>query len=258
MKCFSCGIEIPAQFKSVIAKNICPGCEQPILTDKAKELLEELKEVFTKMPNDIEGICVWLLSTFQMTKLGEIQPINQFHGANNLQFNNPAPQMQGTPNPTQSQANANAFLQRALPGFIPNVPETHQVKQNLPADDPHNLKAVANQILSNQLSYQYGDGESNSLTPEEESPDPDPNPEVRAPTGNTIYMPFGSGGGVGAKAEQLNTPEAQALKALAISRTVADGVSEPALQSQLKRLAAQNKIKSGTPGNKKNTFWRST
>ena len=74
MKCDSCEVDIPPAWANVIAKNICPNCEGAIMSDGTIELMTGLKEALEKMPNDPQGIAGWLLSNYQMRKIGDGAP----------------------------------------------------------------------------------------------------------------------------------------------------------------------------------------
>lgn len=78
MICESCAVEIPPSFVAVIAKNICPACEKPIMSDETKQLHTDLKEAMERMPNDHEGLAGWLLSHYRLTKVGTGEPTG-FH-----------------------------------------------------------------------------------------------------------------------------------------------------------------------------------
>lgn len=84
----SCGIDIPPSFVLVIQANKCPGCEGEILTAGAKDLIEELKSALEKMPNDPIGLSGWLVSNYEMKKVGTGEPVNFYR--------KPEPQIQYT------------------------------------------------------------------------------------------------------------------------------------------------------------------
>ena len=74
MKCDSCGVDIPPAWVKVIASNICVECSGPIMSDGTIELMSGLKDALEKMPNDPQGIAGWLLSNYQMRKIGDGVP----------------------------------------------------------------------------------------------------------------------------------------------------------------------------------------
>lgn len=78
MKCISCAADIPPAFVHSIATNVCPGCGNAIMSDEHKGLLNELKEAMAKMPNDPEGLAGWLLSHYDLRKIGSGEP-TEFH-----------------------------------------------------------------------------------------------------------------------------------------------------------------------------------
>ncbi len=78
MKCISCSADIPPAWVNAINTNICPGCGGEIMSSQTKELLSELREAMLKMPNDAEGLAGWLLSNYNLEKIGSAEPTN-FH-----------------------------------------------------------------------------------------------------------------------------------------------------------------------------------
>lgn len=74
MLCDSCGVDIPPAWIKVIASNVCVECSGPIMSDGTIELMNGLKEALEKMPNDPQGIAGWLLSNYQMRKVGNGEP----------------------------------------------------------------------------------------------------------------------------------------------------------------------------------------
>lgn len=79
MQCMSCNTDIPASWVSCIQRNSCPACGKEIMNDKAKELLDEIREAINDMPNDPEGLAGWLLSNYKLIKVGDGEPVN-FYG----------------------------------------------------------------------------------------------------------------------------------------------------------------------------------
>jgi hypothetical protein len=80
MKCCNCQTEIPPSFKRSLIINECPACGDKIMNDSMQELLSELKEALARMPNDPEGLAGWLLSNYQLTKIGTGEPVQEFYG----------------------------------------------------------------------------------------------------------------------------------------------------------------------------------
>lgn len=78
MQCLSCQADIPPQWVAAINSNTCPGCGGNIMDDSAKELLGELREAMSKMPNDPAGLAGWLLSNYSLQKIGTAEPTS-FH-----------------------------------------------------------------------------------------------------------------------------------------------------------------------------------
>jgi hypothetical protein len=78
MKCMSCNADIPPQWVKAIQSNICPGCGEQIMNEASKELLDELRGAISRMPNDAEGLAGWILSNYELRKVGDAEPVN-FH-----------------------------------------------------------------------------------------------------------------------------------------------------------------------------------
>ena len=74
MKCVSCSADIPPQFVKAIQINLCPVCGGAIMDEEAKTLLSELTTAMSKMPNDPEGLAGWLLSNYNLHKIGTAEP----------------------------------------------------------------------------------------------------------------------------------------------------------------------------------------
>jgi hypothetical protein len=65
-----------------INKNECPACGQQIMNDAMQELLVELRQALTEMPNDPEGLAGWLLTHYRLVKIGDGKPVMEFFGPN--------------------------------------------------------------------------------------------------------------------------------------------------------------------------------
>ena len=79
MRCMNCGADIPPAYIHAISKNECPGCSGPIMNEASKELLNELADALTRMPNDPQGVAGWLLSNYRFQKVGSGEPVEKFH-----------------------------------------------------------------------------------------------------------------------------------------------------------------------------------
>ena len=103
MQCITCNADIPPQWVSAINKNVCPGCDGPIMSSDAQELLSEISEAFKRMPNDPQGLSGWLLSNYKITKIGTAEPTS-FHRprTQNTQTDEP---LKIAKNPTQQFLN---------------------------------------------------------------------------------------------------------------------------------------------------------
>lgn len=87
MICSNCGITINPEWKMCINKNECPACGQQIMNDAMQELLVELRQALTEMPNDPEGLAGWLLTHYRLVKIGDGKPVMEFFGPNNARRN---------------------------------------------------------------------------------------------------------------------------------------------------------------------------
>jgi len=81
MRCVKCQTEIPPEWKAAIKSNICPACGGELMNDSMQELLRELSKALEAMPNDPEGIAGWLLSNYELRKIGTGEPVNEFYGS---------------------------------------------------------------------------------------------------------------------------------------------------------------------------------
>ncbi len=79
MRCMSCGADIPPQWVKAIETNSCPGCGGEIMGSATQDLLKELTNAMTQMPNDPQGIAGWLLSNYRFQKIGSAEPVEKFH-----------------------------------------------------------------------------------------------------------------------------------------------------------------------------------
>ena|SRR5690606_34784338 len=79
MRCVSCGADVPPQWVAAIDSNTCPGCGGQIMSSESKELMEELQDAISKMPNDPKGLAGWILSNFRIKKIGSAEPTERFY-----------------------------------------------------------------------------------------------------------------------------------------------------------------------------------
>ena len=79
MKCCSCSIDIPSQWKKCFEDNVCPNCGGAILNDAVTELISEISEALSAMPNDPKGLAGWLVSNYEMKKIGSEKPVVEFY-----------------------------------------------------------------------------------------------------------------------------------------------------------------------------------
>lgn len=76
MKCISCDADIPSVWVAALSSNCCPGCSGPIYSEQSKQLMDELREAMSAMQNaDAPSIAGWLLDNYQLTKIGDAQPV---------------------------------------------------------------------------------------------------------------------------------------------------------------------------------------
>jgi len=157
MKCMSCGVEISPTFRSAIQNNLCPGCNGPIMSDPALELLDEIKEALKKMPNDPDGLAGWLLSNYEMRKIGSAEPV---------QFFNPHQMQQGYM-PQQHMANSGLGNKedqlRNRPMIAPN--KLQQFYQSAGIKSKDQYSAIAQQIQSGQGGTDYGNMPRQPMNP---------------------------------------------------------------------------------------------
>lgn len=156
ISCKICGADVPPEWKFAINNNTCPGCGEPLLDEESKELLNELRNAMAEMPNDPEGLAGWLLSNYNIVKVGDGQPVN-FYGRQ------PAPQPhahQQHPNYQQPQPGSHelppGFKVREAPinKFLKNAGMQKFIGQQPPggapgSTEPRNLAAIVNQIHNN-------------------------------------------------------------------------------------------------------------
>lgn len=152
MKCVSCNAEIPPAFVAAIQKNICPGCDGPIMTDESKKLMDDLKEAMVKMPNDPEGLAGWLLSTYDLFPKGTVEPTS-FHRKRQAQ------EMDSEGRPLKRANSASEiFMKRANVDKIKKNPKMAALQNAL-----HNMNSV-------DAGLYGGDEESMEVSdPEEEA-----------------------------------------------------------------------------------------
>lgn len=79
MICISCKVEIPSSFVMAIEANKCPGCGGEIQSPESVEFMSELAKALERMPNDPKGIAGWILSNYNISKIGDEEPPERFH-----------------------------------------------------------------------------------------------------------------------------------------------------------------------------------
>lgn len=162
MNCDSCGVDIPPAWVRIIASNVCPECQGAIMSDGTIDLMNGLKEALEKMPNDPQGIAGWLLSNYQMRKIGTGEP-TEFIGVkpkvSSHQTNSEGIKLAGTPlerfqklagvkvEPPEKYKSLIAEINDGVLDGIQDEPEERG--PNLPeADDPEYTKQVLKSMIS--------------------------------------------------------------------------------------------------------------
>lgn len=157
MNCMSCNTEIPPNWVSAIQSNVCPACGGDIMNEESQELLNELRSAMEEMPNDPEGLAGWLLSNYNIVKVGDGQPVN-FYGRQ------PAPPPQQHPQHPQHYQHPQPGSNELPPGFKIREPPINKFLKNAGMQkfigqqppnaapggtEPRNLAAIVNQIHNN-------------------------------------------------------------------------------------------------------------
>ncbi len=157
MKCISCDADIPPQWIYAIQNNICPSCGKIIMDEAAKQLLIELREAMAKMPNDPEGLSGWLLSNYNLQKIGTAEP-TKFHkkASKPAQLEKPVPIFQ---NP------AAKYLERMAPASVEQRPTIQQLAQQIQSGNVANANAPI--VVNLNDIPDEGQEQVEQLTPEE-------------------------------------------------------------------------------------------
>lgn len=158
MKCMSCGAPILPEFKAAITNNICPACGGELLNEATIEMLDELKAAFEKMPNDPEGLAGWLLSNYEMKKIGTAEPVQQFYGSQMAPYGQPMyPQQQMyRPFPQQNDMAEKEAALRANPKHAVNKLETFYQNAGIKPKTRAHYSALAQQIQGGNVGPDYG------------------------------------------------------------------------------------------------------
>lgn len=152
MNCSSCGVDIPAAWKNVFAKNECPNCSGKVMNDALQELIKDLGEELQKLPvGDAMGLAGWLVSNYSMKKIGSCEPVNVFYGGQKQLGGGASPEnLKIAPNP------ADEFLKRKAgnSGFN-SVQETSAKLQAMAAKNDK-MAALAAAVRQAQGNDVYG------------------------------------------------------------------------------------------------------
>lgn len=165
MKCMSCGAPILPEFKAAITQNICPGCGGELLNEATIELLDELKAAFEKMPNDPEGLSGWLLSNYEMRKIGTAEPVQQFYGSQMPYYPQPGYQQQPIYRQQNPELAEKEAALRANPKYATNKLETFYQNAGVKPKTKAHYSALAQQIQDGNVGPDYGNLPSPQMNP---------------------------------------------------------------------------------------------
>lgn len=203
------------------------------MNEKSQELLTELREAMEKMPNDPEGLAGWLLSNYQLQKIGDAQPVN-FYGRNQNQQQQQ--QQQGGPMPANVKVNNNNIVQQMLArtgvakslAQRPNLKDiVNQIHNNIEADE---------QMLSQENFDEYDDPYAGEYVEEYQ---PSPGMARQALENNSLLS--------GESSAPMTPADAAAMIAALGGQANPSGENlHPVLQAdRMKRLEAQRDVGSG-------------
>lgn len=258
MKCMTCGAENPPAFVHCIENNQCGGCGGPIYDDSAKELMKELAGAMERMPNDPRGIAGWLLSNYELHKIGDAIPTEKFHRKGQQVV--------------ASASDESLKLAPSYKSFLERTDSFKKIQENqskigqLKAAKQGKLAQLANMVRQEDFDMPYGDD-----NPSEEMPIMDADQKEYQALMASGVNPFGDADiyehtqkGVITNPFAMMAP--QDISVLQNKNTVS--AEETALmntregqaflnQSQMKKLKAQEALESGG-GNTTNggKFWR--
>ena len=172
MKCMSCGAPILPEFKAAITNNICPACGGELINEATIELLDELKAAFEKMPNDPEGLAGWLLSNYEMKKVGTAEPVQQFYGSQMPVYGQQPmyQQQQYRPYPQQNDMAEKEAALRANPKYAVNKLETFYQNAGVKPKTKAHYSALAQQIQEGNVGPDYGNMPPQQMMPQQMNP----------------------------------------------------------------------------------------
>lgn len=232
MQCMSCDANIPPQWVNAIESNTCPGCGQAIMDDSSKELLDELKDAMEKMPNDPAGLAGWLLSNYNLYKIGDAQP-TEFHRQRQQQRRHD-PSM---PNNLKIADNPKSvFLQRAgMARELSRRDKMENIVNQINSAGEHDVVEVdLDQIDDYEGLDEY---EAMALAQSQNVPQ-----SARHLANNSLLISGQGAGGPPPSAEEA----AMLAQMLGGQQQAIDGTLPPALQvDRMKRLRAQQEVAAG-------------
>ena len=127
------------------------------MNNSSQELLQELGKAMQAMPNDPQGVAGWLLSNYELRKIGTGEPVNEFYGT-------PKQPQQGKPGPGTlkvPESRIQKFFKQA---------GVKQVKQ------PEDYAEIVQEIQG-AGGADYGDGNSVAIEVDEDVVDEARDPE---------------------------------------------------------------------------------
>jgi hypothetical protein len=151
----SCSVDIDPKFVHSIRSNICAGCGGPLMTENSQELMDSLKEALLQMPNDPEGLAVWLLSNYNMVKVGTGEPVQRFYGTN-AKYSGTREEIDESNLKIRDNSNMSKFFKRA---GVPNIDKSsiERKKFGNSSDSNKNYASLA-QSIQNGDDYDLENG----------------------------------------------------------------------------------------------------
>lgn len=240
MKCQTCNTIIPPEWKSAISSNLCPACGDKIYDLDVAELISGLADALSKMPNDFIGIAGWIVSNYEIRKIGEAKPVEKFYGKQKQQSDEENP--------------SNKFLQRT--NAYKNIAATQNKTNN-------KLAAMAAAIANGNIDEEmYGTG-SSEITAPDDAPEIYENEEVPDVAVTQIaapikyQMPDRPSRALVTEAQLINSKVSLSDEELAAAYALAGGldtgevvsdnpvVTRELHQQRMKRVLSQQNFESG-------------
>lgn len=151
MICDFCGIDIPASFVKLIEANTCPSHDGPILSESRKQLMDEIKTAMATMEsNDWAGLSGWLLSNYQLSKIGTGEPVQFYRGNSNQHIQ------------SQNYSDQNNFQNQSPSGLKIAPNKTQAMLKRAGADKftgPNKYRELTQAIQDGTVDQIYGTGQ---------------------------------------------------------------------------------------------------